>query len=120
MALVDGSSGSVSAQYEYGPFGEVLRATGTAASANPFRFSTKYADAETGLLDYGYRYYNSSTGRWLSRDPIEERGGADLYAYVKKTPGNVVDPFGLIDWGTPGPIPGVFVPGTGIRYDIPR
>jgi RHS repeat-associated protein len=57
-----------------GPFGEVLRATGSMAKANPFRFSTKYQDDETDLLYYGYRYYNASTGRWLTRDPIEEHG----------------------------------------------
>ena len=57
-----------------GPFGEVLRATGPMAKANPFRFSTKYQDDETDLLYYGYRYYSASTGRWLSRDPISEKG----------------------------------------------
>ena len=40
-------------QYEYGPFGEVIRATGPMAKANPFRFSTKYQDDETDLLYYG-------------------------------------------------------------------
>ena len=44
------------------------------AKANPFRFSTKYQDDETDLLYYGYRYYNASTGRWISRDPLEEAG----------------------------------------------
>ena len=60
----------VAPSYEYGPFGEVIRATGPMAKANPFRFSTKYQDDETDLLYYGYRYYNASTGRWVSRDPI--------------------------------------------------
>jgi RHS repeat-associated protein len=50
------------------------------AKANPFRFSTKYQDDETDLLYYGYRYYNASTGRWNSRDPIMERGSKNLYA----------------------------------------
>ena len=45
------------------------------ASENPFRFSTKYYDIETGLYDYGYRYYNSSMGRFVNRDPIKESGG---------------------------------------------
>jgi hypothetical protein len=44
------------------------------AKANPFRFSTKYQDDETDLLYYGRRYYGASTGRWNSRDPIEEDG----------------------------------------------
>ena len=36
---------------EYGPFGEFIRATGPMAKANPFRFSTKYQDDETDLVD---------------------------------------------------------------------
>jgi RHS repeat-associated protein len=65
---------------EYGPFGEVIRATGPMAKANPLRFSTKYQNDETDLLYYGYRYYNASTGRWLSRDPINEPGCKALLA----------------------------------------
>jgi len=42
------------------------------AKANPFRFSTKYQDDETDLLYYGNRDLDTSTGRWLSRDPIGE------------------------------------------------
>jgi RHS repeat-associated protein len=79
--LADASSGAVLAQYEFGPFGEVIRATGPMAKANPVRFSTKYQDDETDLLYYGYRYYNASTGRWPSRDPIGERGGKNLYGF---------------------------------------
>jgi RHS repeat-associated protein len=44
------------------------------AFLNPFRFSTKYQDDETGFLYYGYRYYDPSTGRWPNRDPINEPG----------------------------------------------
>jgi RHS repeat-associated protein len=74
-ALVAQANGSLSARYEYGPFGETLRATGPMAKHNPFRFSTKYTDNETGLLYYGYRFYDPVTGRWPSRDPIGDRGG---------------------------------------------
>ncbi len=56
------------------------------AKANPFRFSTKYQDDETDLVYYGYRYYSASTGRWLSRDQIEELGGINLYCYVDNRP----------------------------------
>ncbi|MGB4091891.1 MAG: RHS repeat-associated core domain-containing protein, partial [Ruminococcus flavefaciens] len=69
-ALVKASDGTVSARYEYGPFGELLRATGPMAKANPFRFSTKYQDDESDLIYYGYRYYSPSTGRWLNPDPL--------------------------------------------------
>jgi RHS repeat-associated protein len=67
-ALINASDGTFAAQYERGPFGEVVRATGPMAKANPFRFSTKYQDDETDLLYYGYRYYSPNAGRWLNRD----------------------------------------------------
>ena len=44
------------------------------AKANKFRFSTKYHDDEAEMIYYGFRYYNATTGRWLSRDPSEEAG----------------------------------------------
>jgi RHS repeat-associated protein len=77
--------------YRYGPFGEVIRATGPMAKLNPFRFSTKYQDDETDFLCFGFRYYNPSTGRWLSRDPAEEEeGGFNLYAACQ-VKGSVLD-----------------------------
>jgi len=95
MALVQASDGTASAAYEYGPFGEVIRTTGPMAKMNPFRFSTKCQDDETHLLYYGYRYYNPSTGSWLSRDPIGEEGGLNLYGMVDNNPHNAVDPVGF-------------------------
>jgi len=95
MALVNAADGSVAARYEYGPFGELLRATGPMAKANPFRFSTKYQDDETGLLYYGYRYYNPGTGGWPSRDPLGEPGGANLYGFVYNNPTDHLDADGL-------------------------
>ena len=65
------------------------------AKANPLRFSTKYQDDETDLLYYGYRYYNASTGRWLSHDPIGERGGRNLYAFTGNDPVGDYDALGL-------------------------
>ena len=78
VALLNAADGSTLSLYEYGPFGEVIRATGPMAKLNPFRFSTKYDDDESDFLYYGYRYYNPSTGRWLSRDPAEEEGASFL------------------------------------------
>ena len=92
--LVDSSDGSLSAEYEYGPFGESLRATGNFANKNRFRFSTKFDDPETRLLYYGMRYYNPTTGRWISRDPIGEAGGINLYGFVGNDPVSRVDPDG--------------------------
>lgn len=94
-ALVSAADGTVAANYEYGPFGEVIRATGPMTKANPFRFSTKYQDDESDLLYYGYRYYKPSTGSWLGRDPMGERGGMNLYGFVQNNPLTQFDPLGL-------------------------
>src|SRR5206468_2180104 len=97
-ALVNATNGAVAAQYEYGPFGELIRATGPMAKANPFRFSTKYQDDESDFPYYGFRYYNPSSGRWLSRDPLAEKGGLNLYLFAGNDPLDLVDPLGLADW----------------------
>ena len=94
-ALVKADGSGLTAQYEYGPFEELFRATGPMAKANPFRFSTKYQDDETDLIYYGCRYYNASTGRWPNRDLIGERGGMNLYGFVGNSPLNRVDRLGL-------------------------
>jgi RHS repeat-associated protein len=79
-----------------GPFGELLRATGPMATNNPIRFSTKYQDAETDLVYYGYRYYSPATGRWNSRDPAEDRRNAkNSYEFVRNDPLRYVDKLGL-------------------------
>ena len=95
--LVNATDGTTLAQYEYGPFGELLRTTGPFVRFNPYRFSTEYQDDESDLVYYGYRYYSPSTGRWLSRDPIQEHGGLNLYSIVKNDPVEQTDSFGLYD-----------------------
>jgi len=94
-ALVDAANGNVAARYEYGPFAEPVRVTGPMAKVNPVCFSTKYTDRETDFLYYGYRYYSPSTGRWLSRDPIEEEGGQNLYGFIGNAPSDDWDWYGL-------------------------
>jgi RHS repeat-associated protein len=96
--LTSGTDGTTVAQYAYGPFGELIRKPhpgSTYASVNPFLFSTKFWDAETDLLYYGYRYYNPGTGRWLNRDSIGELGGLNLYGFVGNNPLKWIDHFGL-------------------------
>jgi RHS repeat-associated protein len=65
------------------------------AKANPFRFSTKYQDDETDLLYYGKRYFSASAGRWLNYDPIGQKGGKNLYAFVQNAPVANYDYLGL-------------------------
>jgi RHS repeat-associated protein len=62
-ALIHAADGTVAANDEYAAFGEPARVTGVMARNNPFRFSTIYADDESDLLYYGYRYYKPSL-RW--------------------------------------------------------
>ena len=129
-ALVKADGSGLAAQYEYGPFGEPLRATGPMAKANPFRFSTKYQDDETDLLYYGYRYYNPSTGRWPNGDPINELGhrtlqakrssrirpgDGNLYDFVHNNPISKIDPDGRNPIVVGGIIVGV---GVGLGYCI--
>ncbi len=95
MGYYAADTGESVAEFEYGPFGELIRATGSKKDDFNFRFSTKYEDSETGLLYYGFRYYDAATGRWLSRDPIGERGGLNLYGMVGNDPLNYIDILGL-------------------------
>jgi RHS repeat-associated protein len=95
VGLVNASNGVTAAQYEYGPFGELLRATGPMAKENHLRFSTKYQDDESDLVYYGYRFYSPSTGSWLSPDPMGEQGGMNLYGFVINDPINYFDDCGF-------------------------
>ena len=95
--LIKASDRSLAAHYEYDPYGNTIAATGPYAAANPWRFSTKWHDiALPGnvLIYYGHRYYSPRLGRWLNRDPIEERGGPSLYLFVDSSPIDLVDPLG--------------------------
>ena len=52
-------------------------------------------DGFRGLGYWGYRYYSPRLGRWISRDPMEEEGGLNLYTFLANDPANEVDPQGL-------------------------
>ena len=108
-----GETSAVSANFEYDAYGREVRANGTTvpasnppptltsgtpfADALPFHFSSKFTDSETGLVYYGYRYYDSIDGRWLNRDPIGEEGGLNLYGMVGNEAVNKMDYLGLAE-----------------------
>ena len=95
--LINGADKSTGARYEYSPLGEALRATGPMAKVNPFRFSTKFCDDESGLVNYGYRYYSPTIGRWLGRDSAgEQKGGDNLFVFCNNSSINFVDNDGRI------------------------
>ena len=69
IELVD-TNGLPVTHCEYAPYGNIIVQCGSASTNNPFRFSTKYLDQETGWYYYGYRYYSPELGRWTRRDPL--------------------------------------------------
>ncbi|MCH8512753.1 MAG: RHS repeat-associated core domain-containing protein [Kiritimatiellae bacterium] len=109
IGLVDAYSGNVVATYEYNEFGRPTRVSGARAAHNPFRFATSYYDGETGTYYFGHRHYDPRTLQFVSRDPIGELGGLNLYAYADNDPINGVDRLGLTNvllphtWGIRNP-----------------
>ncbi|MEO6907681.1 MAG: RHS repeat-associated core domain-containing protein, partial [Abditibacteriaceae bacterium] len=101
VALTD-SNQNIVAQYSYDAYGNLLSSSGSEADKNPFRFSSKYYDSDTGLYDYGFRHYDSSLGRWINRDPSGVNGGLNLYGFVSDNPVSGIDPNGLAEWITIG------------------
>jgi RHS repeat-associated protein len=83
------------AKYLYDAFGNTLSAAGSLARANLYRFSSKEAHPNSGLVYYLYRYYDPNLQRWPNRDPIEEVGGINLYEFVRNAPLLGVDYRGL-------------------------
>ena len=107
-ALVD-TNQQVVARYLYEPFGRVIAMTGPLAEANTYRFSSKEAHDQSGLVYYLYRYYEPGLQRWVNRDPKRELGfeivrtknlpynhiWTRLYKFVLNNPLMVVDSLGL-------------------------
>jgi RHS repeat-associated protein len=99
MGYVD-ESGAFAAKFEYDPYGDVVSIEDVLSAPMPsldgspvpipvglrgedfsFGFSTKYHDREVDLIAYQLRSYSPRLGRWVNRDPIEEEGGLNLYAF---------------------------------------
>ena len=75
------------------------------------RYATRMFDAMTGLYYYGYRYYAPEFRRWLTPDPIGERGGFNLFLFCSNRPTCVTDELGLapsINWGVTDSKTGLF------------
>jgi RHS repeat-associated protein len=85
---------SIVEQYDYDSFGNL---TAPPATGNPYTYTSREYDSETGLLFYRARYYDPAIGRFLTEDPIGFEGGdVNFYAYVAGNPINAVDPSGLL------------------------
>ncbi len=96
ISHVTDASGAVVNEYIYDAFGNRISVTETVS--NPYGFTAREYDSESGLYFYRARYYDPKAGRFISSDPIGFAGGdSNLYAYVFNDPANLVDPSGLAD-----------------------
>jgi RHS repeat-associated protein len=102
------SNGAIVAKYLYDPFGNLLAKAGPLADANLYRFSSEEAHSNSGLIYYGYRFYDPNLERWVNRDPKDEIGSQllryrfffdapqeNLYMFAYNAPINWADVLGL-------------------------
>jgi RHS repeat-associated protein len=87
-------SGTVVQRYAYSSFGKIESQLDP-DFVQPYTFTAREFDAETGLYSYRARVYDPSGGRFLQEDPIGFLAGANFYAYVGNNPINRIDPSGL-------------------------
>jgi RHS repeat-associated protein len=85
---------NIVATYLYDAFGTILQETG--GVKNPYRFTAREWDVESGLYFYRARYYDAVLGRFLQKDPEGMVDGPNLYTYVGNSPTNYKDPTGRI------------------------
>jgi len=93
ISSLSNAAGSVANTYTYDSFGKLTASTGSLV--NPFRYTARESDTETGLYYYRARYYDSATGRFLSEDPLQLGAGINYYAYAGNHATQAADPTGL-------------------------
>src|SRR5690606_971485 len=77
---------------EHDEFGRVL--FDSHPGLQPFGFAGGIVDADTGLVRFGARDYEPTTGRWTARDPVRLAGGKNPYVYLSGAPTKAKDPGG--------------------------
>jgi len=92
--LMDGR-GNMGARHMYSAFGRLVGKWGPMADVNAMQFSSMPVHGLSGIVGYWGRPYDPNLQRWLSRDPIGEAGGINLYGFVGNNPISRVDPLGL-------------------------
>ena len=88
-------AGNVAARYDYTPYQGPVKVGTSTVNPTFLTIGGYYHHEGSGLELALFRAYDPATGRWLSRDPIEEDGGINLYGYVRNGPINGIDPLGL-------------------------
>ncbi len=94
LTLENGPVTAESRTRSLGPFGRLTGKWGPMADASAMQFSSMPVHRQSGLSMYPFRASDPSLQRWLSRDPIGESGGINLYGFVGNYPANYVDPYG--------------------------
>lgn len=96
VRTITNSTGNVVADSDYNPYGTPTDINGAPVSAiTPFGYAGQYTDP-TGLLYLRARYYDPSTGQFLTIDPLVNKTRL-AYAYTPGDPLQAADPLGL-DW----------------------
>ncbi len=91
IAVTD-SLGNVVEEYRYTVYGQ---ADNTGNIGNPYMFTARRFDSETGLYYYRARYYSATIGRFMQTDPIGYKDGINWYLYCRNNPLAWIDPWGL-------------------------
>jgi RHS repeat-associated protein len=81
----------------YDAFGRTISQSGSLASANPYRFSSKEYYATSFFYAYRHRLYDPALQRWITEDPLGIDQGPNLYQFVGNSPVHRIDPWGLSD-----------------------
>jgi RHS repeat-associated protein len=93
VSSLSSSGGVLANTYVYDAFGKLTASTGSLT--NPFQYTGRELDPETGIYEYRARYYDQNVGKFLNEDPIEFTGGLNFYRYASNNPISLVDPMGL-------------------------
>ena len=108
-SLANGA-GTLTQTYTFDSFGKTTASSGSLT--NPFRFTGREFDTESSIYFMRARYFDPTTGRFVSEDPARFPGGINFYTYVENNPVNLIDPFGFCPWQVHSrPLKGV--PGAG-------
>jgi RHS repeat-associated protein len=92
-------AGGLSNTYTYDSFGKLSASTGTLT--NPFQYTARELDPETGIYEYRRRYFDQSVGRFISEDPLRFRATIDFYPNALNNPMLWRDPDGRgVGWGS--------------------